>query len=193
VGRSDFGVGDIGFQPRSVGGEVWLDNVSVTSIARFSYSGPSVPSIPYPRDSVITRWEVAGPFAATRDAIARSPRGGEWRALEADERGALVTGRVVDFHGPQSVAYFRTRVASRDSTSAVLHISSVDDLALWVNGRFAWFIPRSDAAWYDFFRVKEHSGRRIPITLAKGDNDLVFRVRGGTYASGGFFARVERD
>ena len=32
---------------------------------------------------------------------------------------------------------------------------------------------------------------RIPLPLRAGANELVIRVRGGVYASGGFYARIE--
>ena len=190
---ADLTSGAVGLQPRSVGGDVWADNVTVTSIDRLSYEGPPVPSPRYARDSLLTKWQVAGPLPRTSDDIARTParHAYEWRSLETDERGAVSTASVIDFHGARTVAYFRTIVTRRDSGAAVLHVSSVDDLALWVNGRFAWFIPRTDAAWYDIATNATHAGRRIPIDLRAGTNDIVVRVRGGTYAAGGFFARVE--
>lgn len=89
------------------------------------------------------------------------------------------------------MAYFRTTFSSPAAGERMLHISSIDDLARWVNGRFHWFIPRRSAAWYDFWREPAHAGQRIPIDVVPGENHLVFRVRGGVYASGGFFARVE--
>jgi hypothetical protein len=39
-------------------------------------------------------------------------------------------------------------------------------------------------------RTPAHAGRRVPLDLARGANEVVVRVRGGVYASGGFFARV---
>jgi hypothetical protein len=74
----------------------------------------------------------------------------------------------------------------------MLHLSTIDDLALWVNGQFHWFIPRAGVAWHDFWRTESHTGRKIPVTLTRGVNDRVFRVRGGAYATGGFFMRLER-
>jgi hypothetical protein len=184
--------GGIGFQPRSVGGPVRIDNVRVAAVARFSWNGAPKPDPDYSLDSLATEWRVAGPFERTRDDLARRPAGfdGEWRPFATDARGAVITGSVVDYHGPHTVAYFRTQVRSTGGP-AVLHLSTVDDLALWVNGRFHWFIPRSGLAWYDFWRNEAHAGIRIPVTLEPGTNDIVLRARGGVYATGGFFARVE--
>jgi hypothetical protein len=186
--------GSIGLQPRSVGGAVEVDNIAVTSIARFSYDGEARPgNMTYSPDSLLTQWEAVGPLPHTDDRISRSPGTGgyPWRGFSTDERGALITGRLVDFHGPRTVAYFRTRVEAAEDADMTLHLSSVDDLAIWINGRFHWFVPRSDAAWFDFWQNPEHRGTRIPVNLKKGENDIVVRVRGGVYASGGFYARLE--
>jgi hypothetical protein len=185
--------GAIGLQPRSVGAEVRVDNVRVTSIDRLSYDGPPRPDAGHDPSSVARTWEVLGPLTRTDDEIARSPASPalRWKPFETDARGDVVTGTVVDFHGPNTVAYFRTRVLRPADGPAVLRISTADDLALWVNGRFAWFIAREDAAWFDFLRNPKRPGQSIPLDLAAGQNELVFRVRGGVYASGGFFARVD--
>jgi hypothetical protein len=74
----------------------------------------------------------------------------------------------------------------------VLNVSTIDDLALWVNGRFVWNLPRGDRAWYDFWRNPEHDGQHVPVQLVTGRNDIVVRVRGGVPASGGFYAWIER-
>ena len=184
--------GALGLQPRSVGAEVWVDNVRVTSLERLSYDGPPRPPVEHDPSSVARQWEVLGPLSRAEDEIARSPSspGLRWRPFETDSRGAVVTGRVVDFQGANTVAYFRTRVLRRAEGPAVLRISTADDLALWVNGRFAWFIPRENAAWFDFLRNPSHGGQSISLDLLGGENELVFRARGGVYASGGFFLRV---
>lgn len=185
--------GAVGLQPRSVGGDVWVDNVTVSSIDDFSYRGPPLPAHEYQPDSVLTEWTVAGPFAQTMDEFARHPAAfpDRWRDFETDDRGAVVSASVVDYHGARPVAYFQTLVDAQEAGSAFLHLSTVDDLAVWVNGRFHWFMDRDPLAWWDFWFNEEHSGQRIPIELREGSNDVVIRVRGGVYATGGFFARVE--
>lgn len=185
--------GAIGLQPRSVGGDVWVDNVSVTPIAALSYRGSPIPDVTYAPDSVLDTWQVAGPFPATDDRLGRDPQATEasWRDFATDARGAVVTASVVDYHGPNSVAYFRTSFEAAAAGPATLHLSTVDDLSIWVNGRFHWFLQRDDLAWWDFWANDDHVGQRIPITLREGRNELVVRVRGGVYASGGFFSRVE--
>ena len=75
---------------------------------------------------------------------------------------------------------------------AELEISSADDLAVWVNGRFVGFSSRQPAAWFDFDRQPDHAGRSVRLHLDEGPNAVVLRVIGGVYASGGFFARLTR-
>jgi hypothetical protein len=187
----EFESGALGLQPRSVGGDVWVDNVIVRRISRFSYCGEAVPLVTYTPQALLTDWRVAGAFDRTHDEIARRPDAEtRWAPFHVDRRGAVTTGTVIDFHGPRSVAYFRTTVVSPVAGPARFEISTVDDLALWVNGRFHWFIPRQDLAWFDFVQNRAHQGQSIPIDLRAGANDLVLRVRGGVYASGGFYARV---
>ncbi len=185
--------GFFGLQPRSVGGEVWVDNVVVDSIDSFTYKGPRRPAIPYETASLLTKWELIGPLEKTEDDFARNPKHSpdSWHPFATDERGAVITGMITDYRGPRTVAYFRTRFHHDQDEEFILHISTVDDLAMWVNGRFWWFIPRMDQAWFDFWKNPKHVGQRIPILLKKGENQIVLRARGGVYASGGFYAALE--
>ncbi|MCI0413348.1 hypothetical protein L0222_11185 [bacterium] len=185
--------GHFGLQPRSVGGEVWVDNIVVDSIKTFTYKGPSRPAISYETESLLTRWEVLGPLERNKDDVPRNTdaKGNSWRSFATDERGAVITAMVTDYQGPRTVAYFRTRFEHGKDEELFLHISTVDDLAVWVNGRFQWFIPRDENAWFDFRKKPEHAGQRIPIPIRKGENQIVVRARGGVYASGGFYACLE--
>lgn len=190
----ELGDGPVGLQPRSVGGDVWVDNVSVSSIDGFAYDGPPRPAPRYAPDAVLTEWQVAGPFAQTMDELAREPAShpDRWRPFATDRRGAVISASVVDYHGPRTVGYFRTTAEADAAGPATLHLSTVDDLAIWINGRFHWFVDRDGLAWWDFWQNEDHAGQRIPIDLVAGRNEIVIRVRGGVYASGGFFARLER-
>jgi hypothetical protein len=186
--------GRLGLQPRSVGGRVWVDNVTVRAIDRLSYTGGPIPARAPVDDSIVTQWQVAGPFDRTRDSLALQPRTSPaaWTAFTTDARGAVVTGRVVDYHGPAAVAYFRTSVGSPSAGRAELQLATIDDLAIWLNGAFQGFLPRQEAAWFDAGDNASHPARRVPLSLRAGDNDIVIRVRGGVYASGGFYARLLR-
>jgi hypothetical protein len=203
--------GLVGFEPRIVGWPVWIDNVSVTAIDRLSYEGPDVPAIVYEPDSLLTRWEVIGPLKRPSTEIewagheSQTPmtidgREFSWTSFPTDSRGAVVTGKITQFAGERTVAYFRTVVSVEAKKTAILHFSTADELALWVGGRFEGFIyrdgyvsePENDwNAWYDFWKNPEHAGRKMPVGLEPGNNRIVVRVRNGEFASGGFFARLE--
>lgn len=203
--------GHIGLKPRVVGDPVWVDNIRVTSISRLSYDGPRLPDLTYEPDSVVTDWEFIGPLRSPNTAIEWTSglRVGEiivddsiytWQTFETDARGAVITGRITEYSGEHPVAYFRTTIESDHEKDIVLHFSTVDELAIWVNNRFDGFtyrdgyisLPENDwNAWYDFWENPTHVGNRQSIRLNRGSNQIVIRVRNGQFASGGFFLRVE--
>jgi hypothetical protein len=199
--------GQIGFNSRVTGSPVWIDNIRVTSIERLEYDGPGIPDISYRTGSLITDWEFIGPVAGANAAIERSgpgPRVNDsgreytWLAFETDLRGAVISGRVTEFRAGRPVAYFRTTMFADESRQAILHFSSVDELAVWVNGRFQGYVYRQGYldsgdwnAWYDFWANPDHEGRRITVDLVGGENHVVIRAYNGQFASGGFFARWE--
>jgi hypothetical protein len=193
--------GAAGFKPRVVGGAVWLDNVRVTSIGELSYSGPPRPAVHYDLSGVVTDWQVLGPLTRARPEIElrRDPAasggvetsGGRrgWRPAPVDARGAVLTGQVVDFLGPRTVAYFLTTLEVPEGVSRRLVLSAMDDLALWQNGRFLGYISRETFAWHDVGLNPDHPPTDW-LDLEPGVHHVLLRVRGGVYASGGFFARV---
>lgn len=182
--------GKVGFQPRSVGWPVRIDDIRVTSIDGFSYRGPAIPAVEGSRDSLLTSWQSLGPFTHHSTEVERGTDF-VWQPFLTDARGAVITARVTEYAGGRTVAYFRTRVTMPRDTTVALHISSVDDIALFVNHRFRGFYARGPLAWHDFWSNPAHEGRRIPLRLRAGENTITIRVRGGVYASGGFFARLE--
>ena len=185
--------GAVGFQPRCCGSEVWIDNIEVSSIDELGYTGPRLPAIEYKPDELLTEWEVIGPLVRTDPLVEQDDPSVEsrWQAFQTDERGAVITSRITDFEGPRTAAYFRTSVEAEKSKTVVFKMSSVDNVAAWINGRFLGFMPRQNLAWYDFWETKAHAGYSYRIDLDEGENHIVIRVRGGVYASGGFFARLE--
>ncbi|NNF14862.1 MAG: hypothetical protein HKN72_16665 [Gemmatimonadetes bacterium] len=194
--------GSFGFKPRNPGAAVLIDDIRVTDLREFRHQGPRIPDAPYDRPEHATEWNVLGPLtrhapdvetaSATdlRRSVASGGRVFRWRPFEADERGAVVTGRVVDFRGDDRVAYFHTAVESDTERVAELHLSTVDDLAIWVNGVFVGFAARQAYAWWDAGSNPEHPPLRSRVTLQPGTNHVIVRVVGGTYATGGFFLRV---
>lgn len=202
--------GFIGFKPRIVGTPVWIDNIKVTAIERLSYSATRVPAFAYASDSLITNWEVIGPLPqpitsidragdATASKVVDESATYNWQPFATDARGAVVTGRITEYNGNKPVAYFRTRLRVEAEKSVTLHLTTLDELALFVNGRFEGFINRDGYvssendwnAWFDFWKNPKHAGSKITLRLKAGVNQIVLRVRNGQFASGGFFARVE--
>lgn len=193
--------GKAGFKPRVVGGPVWLDNVRVTAIERLSWMGPRRPAgIAYAPETLVTDWEVLGPLSRALPRLEgdAAPSGAHfedagdrvgWKSFDTDPRGAVLTGRVTEFLGDRTVAYFRTTIRVPEGGRARLEFSSIDDLAVWINDRFEGYGSRGDVAWHDFGRNPDHPATDR-VDLVAGANRVLIRVRGGQYATGGFFARV---
>lgn len=193
--------GLVGFNPRIVGGPVWIDNIRITSIDGFSYTGPPRPNVAYQPEALLTDWDVLGPLAQPSLAIEQSQAADAgvvtsgipyaWQPAPVDARGAVVTGAVTEYLGPRPVAYFRTVVHADAAKQMDLHFSTSEELALWVNGQFEGYIyPTSFFAWYDFWQNPDHAGDAGPIQLQAGPNQILVRARGGRFAQAGFFARL---
>jgi hypothetical protein len=203
--------GLVGFEPRVTGWPVWIDNVKVTSIKQLDYNGPNIPKVEYEPDSLLTDWESIGPFrkhikeieydsGLSKSSILVDGQEFIWEPFRVDKRGAVITGKLTEYLGERSIAYFRTIIPSEIQKTVVLHFSTTDEIGFWVNGRFHGFIyrdgyvslPKNDwNAWYDFWKNPGHVGRKVPIELEPGENIIVIRVRNGQFASGGFFVRKE--
>lgn len=203
--------GKIGFQPRVTGGAVWIDDIKVTPIKQLAYQGENIPFITYEPDFLLTKWEAFGPLTKPNLAIERAVDFDDvsldingvsfgWKNFKTDARGALITGRITEYEGENTVAYFRTFLNVEEDKTVILHFTTTDELALYLNGKDAGRIYRDGYvskdndwnAWYDFWKNPEHKGRKKKLSLKKGMNQLVVRVRNGQFASGGFFAYVEK-
>ncbi|MEL6823039.1 MAG: hypothetical protein AAFP70_14855 [Calditrichota bacterium] len=197
--------GRIGFKPRVVGGEFWLDNVRVSSILRFSYQGPMQPAgLQYEPEKLITDWEVIGPFCGTMPDLEKdgfqlekryAEKNGEsynWKKFTTDKRGCVVSGKLTEFIGGRNIAYFHTAIDSDSAEKAKLNISSNEAFAFWLNGEFLGYGRAGRFAWYDFWKNPDHKGYFKSINLRPGKNSLLIRIRGGKYAGGGFYAHVSR-
>jgi hypothetical protein len=197
--------GRVGFKPRVVGGPVWLDNLRVTAIERLSYRGPRRPlGITYDTADAILDWEVLGPLTRTVPEVEQSGGFGAgaerveddgrelgWEPFAADPRGAVLTARVTEYLGSRTVAYFRTRVDVPAGWRMRVEYSSLDNLVFWTDGVFdGYFELRDGLAWHDFGRNPEHPRTNGYGELGPGSHRLLVRVRGGQYATGGFFARL---
>lgn len=204
----EFSSGKIGFQPRVVGGAVWIDNIVIRSIQEFTYKGEDIPNIIYEPDSLITDWEVLGPLNKQNPTLERCKntdtctividgKNYPWKPFETDKRGCVVTGKITEYEGANTVAYFRTSIIAEQNESVKLHFTTTDELTLYVNGRDHGRIYRDGYvsgyndwnAWYDFWKNTDHAGRYITLPLKKGKNELIIKVRNGQFASGGFFVK----
>ena len=203
--------GKIGFQPRVVGGEVWIDDIKVTSIKGFKYKAEKIPNIKYQPDSLITAWEVFGPLTKPNLAIEQAVNYNDasidvngailtWENFKTDPRGALISGRITEYQGENTVAYFRTLLVAEKDKTVTLHFSITDELAIFFNGIYSGVVYRdgyvSDNndwnAWHDFWKNPKHAGRQFEFPLKKGKNQLIIKVRNGQFASGGFFVYMEK-
>ena len=196
--------GAFGFKPRNPGGAVWVDGLTVSAIEGFTYQGPPVPDHDYDTSALVVDWEVLGPLTRFHAEVETSPydpnlaiQDGDalvrWRPHAPDPRGAVLTGRVTNYEGPRRVAYFHATVHSDRDQAVPLGLSTVDDLTMWVNGRFVGFLRRDSNAWWDFRTNADHTINRGRITLNAGANHVLVRVVGGTYATGGFFLSLTPD
>ena len=194
--------GAFGFKPRNPGGAVWVDALRVTAIDGFTYAGPPLPDPDYDTSDLVIRWDVLGPLTSFYPEVEMRPfdpdlaiRDGDrtvrWRPFEADPRGAVLTGKITDHEGPRRIAYFHATVMSDRAVDVPFGMSSVDDLSIWLNGQFVDFFSGGRLAWWDFRTNDEH---RVDggveggtARLLEGENHILLRVVGGTYATGGFF------
>jgi sugar lactone lactonase YvrE len=194
--------GRAGFKPRVVGGPVWIDNIRSVSIDAPSYGGPERPAgIEHRPEMLVTEWEALGPLTRTYQAVETATGATEvpildagteqrWHTFAIDARGAVVTGRLNDFLGSRTVSYFRTSLEVADPRGMRLAFSTIDDLAVWADGVFQGYIERERFAWHDFGRNPEHPPNPSDVPLTPGPHRILIRVRGGQYATGGFFARL---
>lgn len=196
--------GAFGFKPRNPGGAVWIDDVRVRPIGRLSSGSSAPPEASYPSERHVRSWRVLGPLTRTVPEIESGDAFGRgwsimddgrrvgWRDYAADPRGAVLTGWVTDYRGSRKVAYFHTTLEAEAAGDVVLEWATADDLAIWLNGEFVGFASRQPQAWWDAGEHPGHAPLRAAVSLRRGRNELVARVVGGTYATGGFFLAVRR-
>ncbi|HSE40354.1 MAG TPA: hypothetical protein VLH08_06265, partial [Acidobacteriota bacterium] len=168
--------GMVGFKPRIVGSSVWIDNIRVTSIESLNYKGEKIPNFTHQPEVLLKDWQYAGPFSKPNEPIEKTINYTQWKQFNVDERGAVITGRVTEYRGERTVAYFRTLIQSDQQRDVILHITTADELALFLNNRFISFIYRDGYVsgnndwnvWFDFWKNPQHAGRKVPIRLNAG-------------------------
>jgi hypothetical protein len=197
--------GRVGFEPRVYGSECMLDNITVHSITGFSYKGPMLPAgIRYQPETLITNWDVIGPFRRRHKEIEKdgfvpyktyyeNKTGCQWRSFQADGRGCVLSGRVFEFASQRWFAYFHKKIQSQEKRTAVLGFSSANRLHVWLNGKYTGQIEPVYNAWYDFAENPEHKGSQIKLNLVEGVNHLQILAEsvGRKYSGDGFYARLD--
>jgi len=186
------GGGAIGLKPRNPGAPVLVDDIVVTAIDAPSYEGPPVPAVEYRPGAYLTDWETLG-LLESHDVEVEAGQAVDrpWLPAPVDQRGAVRTADVTDFLGPRRVAYFRTTLEADEAMDAVVAFSTVDDVAIWLNGTFLGFAPRQSRAWWDAAWNDERDSLDVSVSLRPGENQLLVRIVGGVYATGGFYAWLE--
>lgn len=199
----EFSSGSIGFKPRFAGDEVWIDNVTLTSVNDFGYHGIQKPErIQYRPESMLTDWYSLGPLKSRSITTENGAADFEkdlvidgqtyrWEKFETDGRGCVVVGKVSRYSNVYKNCYFATTVQSDEQTESVLKVSSLNDVMVWVNNAYAGEIQKQQYVWYDFNVNENHKGEELNINLVKGANDILFFVRGGNYSGDGFYACIE--
>lgn len=198
----EYAKGKIGFKPRLVGGEVWLDNISVDKIEDFSYTeSKQSPEIEYLEDLMITDWKALGPFnkrivevesSEENRSIVFDDQEYNWLEFATDERGCLVAGKVCRYSSDQKFAYFSTQINSEKKLQTEIQFSSLNNLSVWVNSKYIGEIEKQKHAWFDFFQNPEHAGNSLPITLRKGTNRILLVVEGANYSGDGFYSHIKK-
>ena len=195
--------GMIGVKPRFAGGECWIDQITVNEIEAFSYK-TSASRLPanYDIDALITNWETAGPFeqrvseietSRNSDLIVLEDKRYKWEPFNSDQRGCVLAGKVCRYTTPEKYAYFSTEIPVNNRGAGELQFSSVNNLYVWVNSKYAGSIERQRYAWYDFITNPEHKGKGLEVEFEKGANRVLVLVEGGQYGGDGFYMHVEKE
>lgn len=130
----------------------------------------------------IRLWEISQPYFAEnvsgKDLFDRifppEKNAGEWQAVQLGENGLSPANLQFQsiFGGDNRVAYARTRFWAESNQTAILELGSDDGVKVWLNRHLIHQknIQRSCVAGED----------RIPIQIAPGWNQLLFKITQGT-------------
>lgn len=198
----EYASGRVGFKPRFVGSETWVDNVAIKSIKELSYKGPELPvGRNYEPEKLITHWDVLGPFHRRMKEIEDSKfqleksyiyesKSLQWKPFETDPRGCVLAGKVIERYSGKWYAYFHTEILSENREEVMLQFSSSNTLVVWINGHLIGSINAQFSSWYDFWYNPKHKGDQFTVMLEPGINHVVVLVKGGRYGGDGFFAHL---
>jgi len=132
-------------------------------------------------DTVISTWQVSGPFPESRLAdTTRLPADlrtvDQWTTLQAETNGIANLARAVTHSAERNTVLARVGIEADRSTSAILHFGYSDRVRIYVNGRLQFV---GDAGWATRdYRFLGTVGRQdaVVIDLDPGDNDVTFAV-----------------
>lgn len=183
--------GMLGLEARPGFGEsVWVDDVSVSAIDPAPNAVTHRPEAP----RRVTGWQFR---QANPDAEDNGPEFPElsdsgWSDVAPDSRGALITGKLTQYaSGPNTMAYLRSFfVSGKDELSGWLALSSANRIDIWLDGSYLGTVAPQTFIWGDHLSNPEHLGARLPLHIAPGRHELVFRVYGRRFAGGGFFTDI---
>lgn len=198
----EFSSGRVGFKPRYSGAEVWIDNIKVTSIKKFSYKGPDLPAgRVYKPGKLLTQWQVIGPFSRRIKEIedngylpdksyTHQDKTFKWESFAADPRGCVVTGKITYRFNYRFFAYFHTEIDSPDQKEVAFEFSTTDRMVLWVNNQLIGNIKPRFAIWHDFWENPDHMpySDKLNAVLKPGKNHIMVLVKAPTYGGDGFYA-----
>ncbi len=182
--------GLVGLNPRSIGGSVLVDDIRVRAIGAHRYRGPPRPRpLALGSAGLLTDWEFAGPFDEPRAAIEEGRDGVAWTRFASDERGAVLSARLLEHRSGRRFGYFRTSL--RLSEASRLELSTSVPISIWVDGEPAEVLGPGvgvfdfrRVAWFDF-----REGPQLQVEVPEGDHELLLRVE-TDYSGVGFFARM---
>lgn len=202
----EFSSGKIGFEPRVIGSEVWIDNISVKPINELTYQGFQPKNITYKKEQFLNDWQTIGPFRKRMETIEKDGflptktyaahlKDYQWKDFTTDARGCVVGGKILEWTSQKTKAYFHTNIASSSAKKATLHFSTTNNLVVWLNGEQVGEIEGKFKAWYDCLDNPKHVGQTLDIPLKAGNNHLMILEQGmgwDGYAGDGFFVSVQK-
>lgn len=182
--------GALGLEARPGRGEpVWVDDVRV-------YELPLNVDMLQEREAVtrtFTDWEAYRGAVATISTTRAAPEFQDtgWYGISPDRRGAVITGKLTQFTtGDDDIVYLRTKFNVDDLPApGWLTFSSANQLDIWLNGRYRGSVAPDSFVWADHATSAVHPGARLPVEPIVGENEVLIRVHGNTFAAGGFFAQ----
>ena len=182
--------GALGLEARPGRGEpVWVDDVRV-------YELPSDIDVLQERQalaSTLTAWKAYSGAVDTMSTDTATPefQATGWYEISPDRRGAVITGKLTQFTtGDNYIVYLRAKFNVDDPPApGWLAFSSANQLDVWLNGMYRGSVAPDLYIWADHATSAIHSGARLPVEPIAGENEVLIRVHGDTFAAGGFFAK----